>query len=64
MIFHEGIDLPEFGVFVLLETTEGRTKLSNYYQNMLDPPVLYTFCFSSQSLSEWARKMLYFMLFN
>ncbi len=32
LIFHEGIDLPEFAAFVLLENEEGRTALQKYYR--------------------------------
>ena len=35
LIFHEGIDLPHFASFVLLETQEGREKLKAYYETYL-----------------------------
>ncbi len=31
LIFHNGLDLPEFAAFVLLENDEGRQTLTNYY---------------------------------
>jgi homocysteine S-methyltransferase len=34
-IFHEGIDLPHFAAFVLLDSPEGRQKLRKYYANYL-----------------------------
>jgi S-methylmethionine-dependent homocysteine/selenocysteine methylase len=36
MIFHEGIDLPEFATFVILEDDEGKEVLRNYYRRYLD----------------------------
>ncbi|MEX0407704.1 homocysteine S-methyltransferase family protein [Aquibium sp. LZ166] len=35
LIFKEGIDLPAFASFVLLETDRGREKLTAYYENYL-----------------------------
>ena len=32
LIFHEGIDLPHFAAFVLLDSPEGRDQLKRYYQ--------------------------------
>ncbi|MBR1191401.1 homocysteine S-methyltransferase family protein [Bradyrhizobium sp. AUGA SZCCT0160] len=32
LIFHEGIDLPHFAAFVLLDSAEGRVTLKRYYQ--------------------------------
>jgi homocysteine S-methyltransferase len=31
LIFHEGVDLPHFAAFVLLDSAEGREKLRHYY---------------------------------
>ena len=31
LIFHEGIELPHFAAFVLLDSAEGREKLKQYY---------------------------------
>jgi len=36
LIFHEGIDLPEFASFVLLESEEGIEALRKYYRRYLD----------------------------
>jgi len=36
LIFHEGVDLPHFAAFPLLETESGRSKLRNYYRRYLD----------------------------
>lgn len=33
LIFHRGIELPQFAAFVLLETTDGRSVLSDYYRD-------------------------------
>jgi homocysteine S-methyltransferase len=35
LIFHEGIDLPHFAAFVLLDSQEGREKLKRYYESYL-----------------------------
>lgn len=35
LIFHEGIDLPHFAAFVLLDNPEGRDKLKQYYASYL-----------------------------
>jgi len=35
LLFHEGIDLPHFAAFPLLETDEGRTALRRYYEPFL-----------------------------
>jgi homocysteine S-methyltransferase len=35
LIFHEGIDLPHFAAFVLLDSPEGRRKLQQYYASYL-----------------------------
>lgn len=36
LIFEEGVELPEFAAFVLLETAEGRERLRRYYRRYLD----------------------------
>ena len=36
LIFQEGIALPEFAAFVLLESTEGRASLQRYFRRYLD----------------------------
>ena len=36
LIFQEGIALPEFAAFVLLESEEGRTSLLRYFRRYLD----------------------------
>ncbi len=36
LIFHEGIDLPHFASFVLLDSPEGRQKLRRYYETYLE----------------------------
>src|SRR6478735_3021846 len=35
LIFHEGLDLPHFAAFVLLDSPEGRQKLKKYYEAYL-----------------------------
>ena len=35
LIFHEGIDLPHFAAFVLLDSPGGREKLKQYYASYL-----------------------------
>jgi homocysteine S-methyltransferase len=35
LIFHEGIELPHFAAFVLLDSPEGRRKLKRYYEAYL-----------------------------
>ena len=35
LIFHEGIELPHFAAFVLLDSPEGRQKLKRYYEAYL-----------------------------
>jgi len=32
LVFHDGIDLPDFAAFPLLDTEEGRVALANYYE--------------------------------
>jgi homocysteine S-methyltransferase len=36
LIFHEGVDLPEFAAFPLLDTAEGRVLLRRYYSDYLE----------------------------
>lgn len=36
LIFHEGMELPHFAAFVLLDSESGRAKLRNYYRRYLD----------------------------
>jgi homocysteine S-methyltransferase len=36
LIYHEGIELPEFAAFVLLDSEAGRETLSRYYRRYLD----------------------------
>ena len=36
MIFHEGVDLPEFAVFVMLDNGKNADTLRNYYRRYLD----------------------------
>ncbi len=36
LVFNEGMDLPEFAAFVLLESEQGREILSNYFRHYLD----------------------------
>jgi S-methylmethionine-dependent homocysteine/selenocysteine methylase len=35
MIFHEGLDLPQFAAFVLLDTAQGRAALTRYFDSFL-----------------------------
>jgi hypothetical protein len=35
LIFHEGVELPDFAAFVLLDNPEGRQKLKRYYEAYL-----------------------------
>ena len=36
LVFNEGVDLPEFAAFVLLEDAHGRELLTNYFRHYLD----------------------------
>ena len=36
LIFHDGVELPHFASFVLLDTAEGRQRLKGYYEKYLD----------------------------
>jgi homocysteine S-methyltransferase len=36
LIFHEGMELPHFASYVLLETPDGRERLDSYYRRYLD----------------------------
>src|SRR4051794_16401898 len=36
LIYQDGVDLPEFAAFVLLETADGRDILRRYYRRYLD----------------------------
>lgn len=36
LIFHEGVDLPHFAAFTLLDTVEGREHLTRYYERYLN----------------------------
>jgi len=36
LVFNEGVDLPEFAAFILLEDAHGRELLSNYFRHYLD----------------------------
>ena len=35
LIFHEGVELPHFAAFVLLDSPDGRQKLQKYYERYL-----------------------------
>jgi S-methylmethionine-dependent homocysteine/selenocysteine methylase len=35
LIFHDGVELPHFAAFVLLDSADGRDRLRRYYQNYL-----------------------------
>ncbi|MEZ5819721.1 MAG: homocysteine S-methyltransferase family protein [Bradyrhizobium sp.] len=35
LIFHEGVDLPHFAAFVLMDSAEGRARLERYYETYL-----------------------------
>ena len=35
LVFHEGVELPNFAAFVLIDTDEGQTKLWDYYERYL-----------------------------
>ena len=36
LVFHQGIDLPDFAAFPLLDTEDGRAALAAYYEPYLD----------------------------
>src|SRR5688500_486765 len=36
LLFHQGLDLPDFAAFPLLDTEEGRASLATYYTPYLD----------------------------
>jgi homocysteine S-methyltransferase len=64
LIFHEGIDLPEFASFVLLETDHGIASLRNYYRRYLDIAVRAGCGFvleapTWRANSDWGRQLNY-----
>lgn len=64
LIFHEGIELPEFAAFVMLEKEEEREKLRNYYRRYADIARAYNVGFILESMTwrasrDWGRKLGY-----
>jgi len=64
LIFHEGIDLPEFAAFVLLENEDGRETLRKYYRKYADIARDHNVGFILESMTwrasqDWGRKLGY-----
>jgi len=64
LVFHEGIDLPEFAAFVLLENEDGREILRNYYRKYANIAREHTVGFILESMTwraseDWGRKLGY-----
>jgi len=64
LIFHEGIDLPEFAAFVLLENEDGCETLRRYYRRYADIAKDYNISFILESMTwrasqDWGRKLGY-----
>jgi len=64
LIFHEGIDLPHFASFVLLDSADGRDKLKRYYEAYLEVARSHRVGFVLDSPTwranpDWAEKLGY-----
>jgi S-methylmethionine-dependent homocysteine/selenocysteine methylase len=64
LIFHKGLELPEFAAFVLLEDSDGRQVLRNYYCNYIEVARRHNFGFILESPtwranSFWGNKLGY-----
>ncbi|PLX82443.1 MAG: homocysteine S-methyltransferase [Desulfuromonas sp.] len=64
LVFHDGMDLPEFAAFTLLDHDEGRTRLSRYFQSYIDIAVRQGTGFILESCTwrasyDWGRKIGY-----
>jgi len=64
LIFHDGIDLPLFACFVLLETEEGRQALTNYFERHIAVARAHEVGFilespTWRSSTEWGRRLGY-----
>ena len=64
LIFHDGIDLPEFAAFPLLQDARGRTKLRDYLRTYLDIASEFEMGFVLESPtwranSDWGEKLGY-----
>jgi S-methylmethionine-dependent homocysteine/selenocysteine methylase len=64
LIFHDGIDLPEFAAFVLLENKDGRESLRKYYREYANIARDYHVGFVLESMTwrasqDWGEKLGY-----
>jgi S-methylmethionine-dependent homocysteine/selenocysteine methylase len=64
LIFHDGIDLPEFAAFVLLENKDGRETLRKYYREYANIARDYHVGFVLESMTwrasqDWGEKLGY-----
>jgi S-methylmethionine-dependent homocysteine/selenocysteine methylase len=64
LVFHEGIDLPEFAAFDLMKDKEGQEALTNYLHPYVDIAKKYEFGFILESVtwrasSSWGKKIGY-----
>jgi S-methylmethionine-dependent homocysteine/selenocysteine methylase len=64
LIFHHGIDLPQFAAFDLLKNEEGRQRLHDYFVDYLDIARRYRAGFILESVTwranpDWGRKLGY-----
>lgn len=64
LIFHDGIDLPLFACFVLLETEEGRQALTNYFERHIAVARAHKVGFilespTWRSSTDWGRRLGY-----
>lgn len=64
LVFHEGIELPEFAAFTLLDHDEGRTRLNRYFQSYIDIAIRQGTGFILESCTwrasyDWGRKIGY-----
>lgn len=64
LVFHEGIDLPEFAAFVLLESEDGCEALKNYYRRYINIAKEHKVGFILESATwrasqDWGKKLGY-----
>lgn len=54
LIFHRGIDLPEFAAFPLLDSAPGRQALRDYYAAFAEIAARHQLALSLASIHRWA----------
>ena len=64
LIFHDGIDLPAFAAFVLLDNEDGRERLRKYYRKYVDIARDHNMGFILESMTwrasqDWGKKLGY-----